>query len=99
MENHLIDPYRDYKHNTAKARTCNPAREKKRIYWEPRTSRIKIFLEDRGHMFIKRDQINFYFEGLPPMNIKQLRLYYDRQVYKERKSKIENWSQFNHSES
>ena len=44
-------------------------------------------------MFIKYHQNLWYFEGLPPMNKKQLRLYYDRQVYRERKSKIENWSQ------
>ena len=93
MENHLIDPYGDYKSNIVKRKVHDCKKEKKRIHWEQKIRRIKIFLETRSHMYIKYDQSLWYFEGLPPMNIRQLKLYYDRQVYKERKSMIENWSQ------
>ncbi len=93
MENHLIDPYGDYKTNIVKRKVHDCRREQKTIQWEQKILRIKIFLETRSHMFIKYHQNLWYFEGLPPMNKKQLRLYYDRQVYRERKSKIENWSQ------
>ena len=99
MENHLINPYKDYKTNIVKRRSHDCKREQKTIQWEQKIRRIKIFLETRGHKFIKYDQSLWYFEGLPPMNIIQLRLYYDRQVYRERKSKIENWSQSSKTQS
>tara|TARA_R110000796_G_scaffold101637_4_gene210329 strand:- start:2196 stop:2513 length:318 start_codon:yes stop_codon:yes gene_type:complete len=99
MENHLIDPYIDYKTNIVKRRVHNVKREQKTIHWEQKIRRIKIFLESRSHMYIKFDQSLWYFEGLPPMNIRQLKLYYDRQVYKERKSMIENWSQSSKTQS
>ena len=92
MENHLIDP-KDYKTNIVKRRVHDVKREQKTIHWSAKIERIKIFIESKGHKFIKYDQNLWYFEGLPLMNMKQLRLYYDRQVYRERKSKIENWSQ------
>lgn len=90
MENHLINPYKGTK---CYVRSGEPPTMKKTMKWEMRTSRIRIFLEARGHKYIRYDQNMFYFEELPPMSIRQLRLYYDRQVYKEKKSKIENWSQ------
>ena len=98
MENHLIDP-KDYKNNIVKRRVHNCGREQKRIQWEQKILRIKIFLESKGHKFIEYDQSLWYFEGLPPMNRRQLKLYYDRQVYRERKSKIENWSQSSKTQS
>ena len=99
MENHLIDPYIDYKTNIVKRRVHNVKREQKTIQWEQKIHRVKIFLETKGHKFIEYDQSLWYFEGLPPMNIRQLKLYYDRQVYKERKSMIENWSQSSKTQS
>jgi hypothetical protein len=83
MENHLINPYKDYKTNIVKGENRDYLQQK-RIHWEQKIRRIKIFLESKGHKFIKYDQSLWYFEGLPPMNIIQLRLYYDRQVYREK---------------
>jgi len=98
MENYLIDP-KDYKTNIVKEAKQPPRNQQKTIHWEQKIRRIKIFLESRSHMYIKYDQSLWYFEGLPPMNIRQLKLYYDRQVYKERKSMIENWSQSSKTQS
>ena len=93
MENHLINPPKDYKTNIVKGENLDHLQQKT-IQWEQKIRRMKMFLESKGHKFIKYDQsLEYYFEGLPPMNRRQLKLYYDRQVYKERKSKIENWSQ------
>lgn len=94
MENHLINPKTNIRrYNNVKKTVAECAWNQKSICWEQKTKRIKIFIESRGHNFIKYDQGSWYYEGLPPMNIRQLRLYYDRQVYKERKYKIANWSQ------
>ena len=98
MENHLIDP-KDYKTNIVKGAKQPQSNQQKTIQWEQKIKRIKIFMESRGHMYIKYDQSLWYFEGLSPMNIRQLKLYYDRQVYKERKSMIENWSQSSKTQS
>jgi fructose-1,6-bisphosphatase len=98
MENHLIDP-KDYKNNIVKGVKQSYRRQQKTIHWSAKIERIKIFIESKGHKFIKYDQNLWYFEGLPLMNARQLRLYYDRQVYKERKSKIENWSQSSKTQS
>ena len=98
MENYLIDP-KDYKNNIVKGAKQPRRNQQKTIHWEQKIKRIKIFMESRGHMYIKYDQSLWYFEGLSPMNIRQLKLYYDRQVYKERKSKIENWSQSSKTQS
>ena len=98
MENYLIDP-KDYKTNIVKGAKQPHRNQQKTIHWEQKIRRIKIFLESRSHMYIKFDQSLWYFEGLSPMNIRQLKLYYDRQVYKERKSMIENWSQSSKTQS
>jgi len=92
--NCLCNDTRDYKFNTVKDPVSHKYEVKnKTIIWAPRLRRVKNVLELRGHAFIKFEDLIYYFDGLPPMNRGQLRLYYDRLIYREKKSQITNWSQ------
>ena len=92
--NYLRNDTRDYKFNIVKDPTSYQSKTKnKTIIWAPRLKRVRDVLELRGHAFIKFEDSIYYFDGLPPMNTRQLRLYYDRLVYHEKKSQIDNWSQ------
>ena len=89
--NYLRNDTRDYKFNTVK--DSKSRIKNKTIIWAPRLKRVRDVLELRGHAFIKFEDSIYYFDGLPPMNTRQLRLYYDRLIYREKKSQITNWSQ------
>ena len=92
--NCLCNDTRDYKVNIVKDPVSHKSEAKnKTIIWAPRLRRVKNVLELRGHAFIKFEDLIYYFDGLPPMNRAQLRLYYDRLIYREKKSLITNWSQ------
>jgi len=92
--NYLRNDTRDYKFNIVKDPTSYQSRIKnKTIIWAPRLKRVRDVLELRGHAFIKFEDSIYYFDGLEPMNTRQLRLYYDRLIYREKKSQITNWSQ------
>ena len=92
-ENTLRNPSRDYKTNILLQRNPHYRYEQKTVHWTAKFIRIKNYLESKGHEFIDRIDSVYYFDGLEPMKMHRLRLYYDRCVYQDRKNQLNNWSQ------
>jgi hypothetical protein len=89
--NRLRNDTPDYHYNIVKNYSPTLRTKQKTIHWEPRLQRVKVYLESIGHEFIKYEDLIYYFDGLSPMNTRQLRLYYDRLIYREKKDQILNW--------
>ena len=92
VKNALPKPPRDYSYNTV---VRNPYRvnQQKMMQWSTKALRIKNYFESKGHEFISCEDGIYHFDGLPQLNIHDLRIYYDRCVYNDRKNQLKNWSQ------
>ena len=92
MENSLPKPPRDNTRNTVSKKAYRK-NEQKKLQWSIKSLRIKNYFEAKGHKFISCKDRIYHFDGLPPLNIHDLRIHYDRCVYNDRKNQLKNWSQ------
>lgn len=93
MNNILTNPIKEYKINIVLNRNPHLKHEQKTASWAPKTLRMKQYFESKGHEFIQFLDGMYYFDGMPPLKLVQLRMHYDRCVYNDRKNRLSNWSQ------